>query len=255
MKVLSNRWSLVAAMLAIVAVVAVVGSQAGADTKPVPKSAKGLGPLTGLLPRDHLTEESAIQVDLSKETVRLPLVQGQGERRDGLVRAARLLRRRPRARPGRQLRAQARQHRNRLPRVRAAGDARVADTGREPVRPGGRRLPGRTGLQPDPDRRAWAGRLPARQPPARRGRRAGLQPVHPDRRLGRRLQRADRRHRRRPVRRRPPHQHRRPGARRPHRPRLAARPVPGIVGRHALRQGLRRRPADRLHLAPTPASR
>ena len=77
MKVLSKRWSLLAAMLAIVAVVAVVVSQAGADTNPVPKSAKGLGPLTGLLPRDHLTEESAIQVDLSKETVRLPLYKGK----------------------------------------------------------------------------------------------------------------------------------------------------------------------------------
>ena len=77
MKSLSKRWSLVAALLAVVAVAAVVGSQAGADTKPVPKSAKGLGPLTGLLPRDHLTEESAIQVDLSKETVRLPLYKGK----------------------------------------------------------------------------------------------------------------------------------------------------------------------------------
>src|SRR5438132_13857506 len=37
----------------------------------------GLGQLTGLLPRDHLTEESAIQVDLSNETVRLPLYKGR----------------------------------------------------------------------------------------------------------------------------------------------------------------------------------
>ena len=36
----------------------------------------GLGQLSGLLPRDHLTEESAIQVDLSHETVRLPLYKG-----------------------------------------------------------------------------------------------------------------------------------------------------------------------------------
>jgi hypothetical protein len=35
-----------------------------------------LGQLTGLLPRDHLTEESAINVDLDKETVRLPLYPG-----------------------------------------------------------------------------------------------------------------------------------------------------------------------------------
>jgi hypothetical protein len=37
----------------------------------------GLGQLSGLLPRDHLTTESAIQVDLSNETVRLPLYKGQ----------------------------------------------------------------------------------------------------------------------------------------------------------------------------------
>ena len=28
---------------------------------------------------------------------------------------------------------------------------------------------------------------------------------------------------------------------------IAARPIPGVVGRHPVRQGLRRRPADRLH--------
>ncbi len=75
----------------------------------------------------------------------------------------------------------------------------------------------------------------------------GLQPVHPDRRLADGLQRADRRHRRRPLRRRPSHEHRRPGARRPHRGTVGARPVRGVVGRPAVRQGLRRRPADRLH--------
>lgn len=37
----------------------------------------GPGQLSGLLPRNHLTEESAIQVDLSKETVRLPLYKGE----------------------------------------------------------------------------------------------------------------------------------------------------------------------------------
>jgi hypothetical protein len=36
----------------------------------------GLGQLSGLLPRDHLTTESAIQVNLSNETVRLPLYPG-----------------------------------------------------------------------------------------------------------------------------------------------------------------------------------
>jgi hypothetical protein len=41
-----------------------------------PGAAEGLGQLTGLLPRDHLTEESALQVNLSTETVRLPLYPG-----------------------------------------------------------------------------------------------------------------------------------------------------------------------------------
>jgi hypothetical protein len=39
-------------------------------------SATGLGQLSGLLPASHLTEESAIQVNLSNETVRLPLYPG-----------------------------------------------------------------------------------------------------------------------------------------------------------------------------------
>src|SRR5437763_6250817 len=40
-------------------------------------AAGGLGQLSGLLPRDHLTEESAIQVDLSRETVRMPMYKGE----------------------------------------------------------------------------------------------------------------------------------------------------------------------------------
>ena len=62
------------------------------------------------------------------------------------------------------------------------------------------------------------------------------------------LQRADRRHRRRSVRRRPPHGHRRPGARHPHRRQVGSRTVCGVVGRPAVREGLRRRTADHLHL-------
>jgi len=41
-----------------------------------PGESKGLGQLSGLLPRDKLTLESAIQVNLSNETVRLPLYPG-----------------------------------------------------------------------------------------------------------------------------------------------------------------------------------
>ncbi len=76
MKVLSKRRLLGAATLGLVALAAAMGSQALAGSTDGSASAKGLGPISGLLPRDHLTEESAIQVDLSKESVRLPLYQG-----------------------------------------------------------------------------------------------------------------------------------------------------------------------------------
>src|ERR1700756_6068844 len=75
MKLLSKRW-LLAATLALAAFAAVMVSQAFAGGNDAPGAAKGLGQLSGLLPRDHLTTESAIQVDLSKETVRLPLYKG-----------------------------------------------------------------------------------------------------------------------------------------------------------------------------------
>ena len=79
MHVLSKRWLLgMAALATVAAVIAVaMGSQALAGSNAAPASAKGLGPLTGLLPRDHLTVESAIQVDLGKEAVRLPLYRGK----------------------------------------------------------------------------------------------------------------------------------------------------------------------------------
>lgn len=41
-----------------------------------PGAAQGLGHLSGLLPRENLVLESAIQVDLTAETVRLPLYKG-----------------------------------------------------------------------------------------------------------------------------------------------------------------------------------
>jgi hypothetical protein len=41
-----------------------------------PGAAHGLGQLSGLLPSDHLTLESAIQVNLTNETVRLPIYPG-----------------------------------------------------------------------------------------------------------------------------------------------------------------------------------
>jgi hypothetical protein len=85
MKLLSRRWLLAAAALTTVAAAAVGGSQVlgGSGAEALAAKAKasaragGLGPISGLLPRDHLTEESAIQVDLSKESVRLPLYKGK----------------------------------------------------------------------------------------------------------------------------------------------------------------------------------
>jgi hypothetical protein len=46
------------------------------STSAAPKDQSGLGQPSGLLPRNHLTEESAIQVDLTHETVRMPLYKG-----------------------------------------------------------------------------------------------------------------------------------------------------------------------------------
>ena len=78
MKVL-RKWRVLAPVLALIAVSAVaMGSQASAGSKKAhPAGGGGLGQSSGLLPRDHLTEESAIQVDLSKESVRLPLYKGK----------------------------------------------------------------------------------------------------------------------------------------------------------------------------------
>ena len=68
---------LLAAAAVLAASTAVATSQALARAADAPGAASGLGQLTGLLPRDHLTVESAIQVDLSKQTVRLPLYPGK----------------------------------------------------------------------------------------------------------------------------------------------------------------------------------
>src|SRR5215510_8607290 len=65
------------AALAVAILAAAIASQALGGSQDGPKSASGLGPLSGLLTRDKLTVESAIQVDLSKESVRLPLYKGR----------------------------------------------------------------------------------------------------------------------------------------------------------------------------------
>src|SRR5579859_5447989 len=76
-----RRSRLIASLLALSATAGIIASQVAlapashADDRP--GAARGLGQLSGLLPRDHLTLESAIQVDLSRETVRLPLYPGK----------------------------------------------------------------------------------------------------------------------------------------------------------------------------------
>src|SRR3989441_12931233 len=58
---------------------ALASREAPAATASIPAntgSASGLGQLSGLLPRENLVLESALQVDLTRETVRLPLYKG-----------------------------------------------------------------------------------------------------------------------------------------------------------------------------------
>src|SRR5215471_18954842 len=79
MKTLKRSWWLAAAAVAIAAsavtaAVASAGTDATANTSS--STGGGLGQTSGLLPRDHLTLENAIQVDLSHETVRLPIYKG-----------------------------------------------------------------------------------------------------------------------------------------------------------------------------------
>ena len=62
--------------LALLATATAVGFAGAATATNHTNANHGLGQLTGLLPRTKLTQESAIQVDLSKETVRLPLYPG-----------------------------------------------------------------------------------------------------------------------------------------------------------------------------------
>src|SRR5712692_3998183 len=78
----ANKRVLLALIIALLVttLVAVVPGIAGRGVRSASAVTKdqpgGLGQTSGLLPRDHLTEESAIQVDLSTETVRLPLYKG-----------------------------------------------------------------------------------------------------------------------------------------------------------------------------------
>ena len=95
---------LAAAVAASTSLAIAAGAGAAASAAPAaradqgPGEATGLGQLTGLLPASHLTLESAIQVNLSNETVRLPLYPGIANEApapgDGLVHPGGRLRRR-----------------------------------------------------------------------------------------------------------------------------------------------------------------
>jgi hypothetical protein len=74
------RWLAAAATAmaaaAVLATVVTTGANAAPSKAARPGQATDLGQTSGLLPRGHLTLESAIQVDLTHETVRLPLYPG-----------------------------------------------------------------------------------------------------------------------------------------------------------------------------------
>jgi hypothetical protein len=78
MNKMTRRWRLaaVAAVAAAAAAGGVTVASTEAGAAPSAAGAGGLGQTAGLLPRDHLTLDSAIQVDLTHETVRLPLYPG-----------------------------------------------------------------------------------------------------------------------------------------------------------------------------------
>ena len=77
MSIVSNRLLAGGASLVVAGLIAFAGANITPAT--AADKAAGLGPTTGLLPRDHLTLESALQVDLSKQTVRLPLYKGKAD--------------------------------------------------------------------------------------------------------------------------------------------------------------------------------
>jgi len=76
---LKLRWLATLAVAAVALPLALAAREVPAATAAAHAntgSAKGLGQLTGLLPREKLVLESALQVDLSHDTVRLPLYKG-----------------------------------------------------------------------------------------------------------------------------------------------------------------------------------
>jgi hypothetical protein len=84
-KLRKKRAGVLAGLLAVAGSAGLVGgllataghASAGPSAGENQGAATGLGQLSGLLPRNHLTVESALQVDLNKDTVRLPLYPGE----------------------------------------------------------------------------------------------------------------------------------------------------------------------------------
>jgi len=74
-----HKRGLIVALIALAALlvgVAIRATSLAAAADERPGAAVGLGQLSGLLPRENLVLESALQVDLTKESVRLPLYKG-----------------------------------------------------------------------------------------------------------------------------------------------------------------------------------
>src|SRR5260370_8199309 len=74
----STRWlaSIFIAIAVVLVGIAWYGSSPAKAEDGMPGAAHGLGQLSGLLPTTNLVLESALQVDLSKDTVRRPLYKG-----------------------------------------------------------------------------------------------------------------------------------------------------------------------------------
>ncbi len=71
-----NKRGLIAGLVAIVALLIAAMIRGPVAAENTSAASGDLGQLSGLLPRENLVLESALQVDLTKETVRLPLYKG-----------------------------------------------------------------------------------------------------------------------------------------------------------------------------------
>ena len=179
MKILKRRWWLAGAAAVAVAASAVGATVASAGAGASTAKPGGLGQLSGLLPRTHLTEESAINVNLSKETVRLPLYPGTAHA--GTPHAEKVWYVLLDASDAGLAHDLGVNYAPKLANI-AIGDPAAVQTVtltnpsplQNPFGPGVVNFAGAPELQPDPDRGTGAHRLPAAEATARRGRRRSL---------------------------------------------------------------------------------